>query len=297
MQNDVLRPGMHAAIHGLNGRVDLNGHEIEVLKLVEGKGRWVCRVIDVVAESVLVRPQNLVRCPPRLTEIPDEVLVLLLERIPISSLSLTVSVTSWCLRNAVQKTWRGPEWRRLRRFFSRLTARAEKQGLVRDAIDANDLRTLRTIFREEPAWLTESLVDSAGSTAATIATAQPDALRMLLDEFACDVNTRRADGSTLLIDACMKTTDTSEECARILCERGADLYAVDDDGDGALYYAHDNGNEGCVQVLRAFGVRGRPHSPVHTSSAGFMGFQDLLPRHFRMQLNAGDYTHWNPDWD
>ena len=65
---------------------------------------------------------------------------------------------------------------------------------------------------------------------------------MLLDEFACNVNTRRSDGSTLLIDACNKSASTSEDllaCVRILCERGADLYAVDDDGDGALYYAND----------------------------------------------------------
>ena len=59
MQDGALGSGMHAAIHGLNGRADLNGHEVEVLRWVESKGRWACRTVAVIAESVVVRPQNL----------------------------------------------------------------------------------------------------------------------------------------------------------------------------------------------------------------------------------------------
>ena len=61
-------------------------------------------------------------------------------------------------------------------FFSRLTTRDQKQILIRDSIDENDLRTLRTIFREDSAWLTESIIDSVGSTAAP--TAPPGAPRL-----------------------------------------------------------------------------------------------------------------------
>ena len=307
--NAALSPGMRAAIHGLSGRADLNGREVQVMMWVDGRARWACRIVAGAAEHILVRPQNLDRCPPRFTELSDDVLLLVLERIPIVDLSLVLSVTSKCVRAAVQKTWNGSEWRWVRQFFSRLTTRAEKQSIIEPCIwhpvwhPQGDLLTLRTIFREDPKWLTESIIESVGSKAASLATCQPDVLRMLLDEFACDVNTRRFDGSTLLIDACMRDRSRSGAniaCARMLCEHGADLYAVDDDGDGALYYAHENGNEGCVQVLREFGVRGRPDAAVHTSSDGvglWGGFRDLLPSHVRAELNQGDYTHWDPSWD
>ena len=300
----ALASGMRAKICGLNSRKDLNEREVVLEKYVDAKGRWACRTVGVLTEGILVRPDNLVRSPSMLAELPDDELLLVLEQVPIKDLAEHVSTASHKLRAAMQRTWSGPAWCKVRRFFSRTMARAGKQELIRAAVVERDLPTLRTIFREDPAWLKEPIIDVVGSTAATLATSHPDVLRMLLDEFACDVNTRRSDGSTLLIDACNKS-ECSEDllaCVRILCERGADLYAVGNDGDGALYYAHDSpaNNEAlseCEQLLRNFGVRGRPNSAVHTSSAGFVGFRDLLPPQVRAELNRGDYTHWSPQWD
>ena len=140
----ALASGMRAKICGLNSRKDLNEQEVVLEKYVGVKGRWACRTVGVLTEGILVRPDNLVRSPSMLAELPDDELLLVLEQVPIKDLAEHVSVASHKLRAAMQRTWSGPAWCKVRRFFSRTMARAGKQELIRAAVierdDADDCK-------------------------------------------------------------------------------------------------------------------------------------------------------------
>ena len=71
---DSFVAGMHARVHGLKGRPDLNGAAVSLLHFDAEAGRWAVR--DVVSdERVKIRPSNLA---PDSASLPMSLLAVLL---------------------------------------------------------------------------------------------------------------------------------------------------------------------------------------------------------------------------
>lgn len=294
---EPLCRGMRVEMLGLAARADLNGREAEVLQWNEARERWTVRLVGGVAERLLVvRRENLVRRGPVFDLLPEDVLVSLLEVVCLHTLEGAVPLVSHQMRRAVSGTWKGAEWRELREFAGKRTRFGRRMDIFLRTVQTEAIHLLRPMLH----FMRATRVD-AGPTMIHLATQKPAVLRLLVTEFGADVNVRRDDGSTPLIDVCCSPKPVAAECARILCEHGCDLYAVDDDGGSALWYATVAKNDACVQVLREFGVRGRPTSAPHLSSARVSDHfivttarGDQLPPSIRAELSRGDYTHWRP---
>jgi len=249
---------------------------------VEVPGR--SRVLGVKAANFrFVRRRNL-------SSLPERVLVEICEYLPFSQLD-DVRLFSKAGRQAVDEAWDTPP--KLRAVIAEKLTSLDFSTLVA-AVRAHDAALVRAALQTRLVTLDDHVLPGRQSLLHVASSTSVAVLTLLVDEYRDDVNKRSGDGSTPLILACMKP---QADCAKFLLERKANPYYVDDDGDGPLYYAYDLGAKGhaCVNVLRDFGVRGNPGSPVHTSSGSLTGFGDVLPRDLRYRVANG--IEWRPEWD
>ena len=195
---EPLCRGMRVEMLGLAARADLNGREAEVLQWNEARERWTVRLVGGVAERLLVvRRENLVRRGPVFNLLPEDVLVSLLEDVCLHTLEGAVPLVSHQMRRAVSGTWKGAEWRELREFAGKRTRFGRRMDIFLRTVQTEAIHLLRPMLH----FMRATRVD-AGPTMIHLATQKPAVLRLLVTEFGADVNVRRDDGSTPLIDVC-----------------------------------------------------------------------------------------------
>lgn len=106
---DSFVAGMHARLHGLKGRPDLNGAAVSLLHFDAEAGRWAVR--DIVSdERVKIRPSNLAPDSASMCDLEEDLLRACLLRCGLATLR-PVAEVSHLLRDLALSTHRTAEWR------------------------------------------------------------------------------------------------------------------------------------------------------------------------------------------
>ena len=117
---------------------------------------------------------------------------------------------------------------------------SEPQKALFAAAREGDVDGCRRLLSTQDVRANDVVHALSGGTALHAGIAHRAVVKLLIEDFRADVNSRRRDGSTALMDAC--EAGDLEICKELLDTYGADPHAEDRDGHTALDLAREHGH-------------------------------------------------------